>query len=188
MSKGNAIRIISGAQRGRRMPVLDLPGLRPTGNRQREVLFNWLQGHIVGARCLDVFAGTGALALEALSRDAREVVCLENNESASQALQGVLDEWGLAGRAEVHAVDALWFLGHSAPRVFDIVFIDPPFDADSWQATLDALVVGWIRSGSLIYLEYPAPHLPVRMPADWRVAKARTAGRIGMTLFEAAIA
>jgi len=188
VSKRNAIRIIAGEHRGRRLVVPDLPGLRPTGNRQRETLFNWLQATIAGARCLDVFAGSGALSLEALSRGAERTLCLERDPAACAALRRVLAEWGLTARAAVKQVDALGFLCRHVPEPFDLVFVDPPFQDDAWQRSIDALAGGWIRAGSLIYLEYPSPGAPVRLPPGWSEVKSRTTGRIGMSLLQVAAA
>ena len=103
MPARNSVRIIGGAWRGRRVPFPDLPGLRPTPDRIRETLFNWLQHSIVDTRCLDLFAGSGALGLEALSRGARTAVFVEQAPEAAQSLREQLARLGAAVRAEVHA-------------------------------------------------------------------------------------
>ena len=130
----NFVRIIGGGWRGRRVSFPDSPGLRPTPDRVRETLFNWLQHSIVDTRCLDLFAGSGALGLEALSRGAREVVFVEQAQAAARALQGELQRLGGAARARVMELGAARFL-RSAPATvggpFDVVFLDPPFGRDA---------------------------------------------------------
>ncbi len=134
MKKGNkenrkrqgSVRIIGGKWRGRRLPVRDLPGLRPSGDRSRETLFNWLQASVEGAVCVDLFAGSGALGLEAASRGAAEVVLVEKLRAAVSDLRAVL----LALKADQVTViesDALQWLGSCPPQSVDIAFIDPPF-------------------------------------------------------------
>src|SRR5690606_15336453 len=120
------IRIIGGTLRGSRLDVPDRPGLRPTADRVRETLFNWLQPVLPGARCLDAFAGTGALGLEAASRGAASVLALERDPALATALRAAVQRLG-ATTVEVHAADALAWLARPPDRRFDIVFLDPPF-------------------------------------------------------------
>src|ERR1700729_3505697 len=122
----NSVRIIAGVWRGRRIHFPELPALRPTPDRVRETLFNWLQHSVADARCLDLFAGSGALGLEALSRGAKEVVFVEQAVAASRALQEQLTRFGGERKGRVTEMGATRFLrGPATP--FDIVFLDPPF-------------------------------------------------------------
>lgn len=150
------LRIISGRWRGRRLSVPTLPGLRPTGDRSREVLFNWLQGEIRNARCLDLFAGTGALGLEAASRGAVEVVLVEHDRNLSRRLIEIAGEWPGGDVLEVVNADALRWLAR-AEGPFEIVFVDPPFDAGVYGETLRALTrPGLLARDAIVYVESAA--------------------------------
>src|SRR6202041_2575159 len=130
----NSVRIIGGGWRGRRVNFPDLPGLRPTPDRVRETLFNWLQHAVVGSRCLDLFAGSGALGLEALSRGAKELVFVEQAVAASRTLQEQLVRLGGERKGRVVEMGAARYLRTAAQPgggPFDIVFLDPPFDRDA---------------------------------------------------------
>lgn len=172
--KSNSIRIIAGKCRGRRLPVPDVEGLRPTTDRVRETLFNWLMHDIADSRCLDVFAGSGALGLESLSRGAQQVHFFESNELAVksinhniQLLQSDLQE----KNTRVIMGDALKLLEGIASDPFDIVFLDPPFKADVIQQCVDLLEKnGWLSEASLIYLEYDKQRNLV-LPAHWKLFK-----------------
>lgn len=132
------VRLIGGRWKRSKLPVLDAPGLRPTPDRLRETLFNWLGQDLAGLRCLDAFAGTGALGLEAASRGAAEVLLLERDSRLAQALRATCERLGAAG-VQVQAVDALrWMSAQGPGAAFDVVFVDPPFDRDLWGAALDA--------------------------------------------------
>ena len=120
------VRIIGGQWRGTRLPVPDLPGLRPSGDRSRETLFNWLQTHIHGARCVDLFAGSGVLGLEAASRGAAEVILVEKSKQVAQDLRTSLKRLN-AERVEVIETDAINWLALCKAQSMDIMFIDPPF-------------------------------------------------------------
>src|SRR6202051_2311293 len=137
----NSVRIIGGGWRGRRVSFPDIPGLRPTPDRVRETLLNWLQRDIAGARCLDLFAGSGALGLEALSRGAKEVVFVEQAVAASRALQEQLTRLGGAGKSQVVEMGAARYL-RSPARPFDIVFLDPPFGRDALAEYVPMLDTG----------------------------------------------
>lgn len=175
------IRIIAGRWRGRRLEVPQAPGLRPTPDRVRETLFNWLAPHIEGARCLDLFAGTGALCLEALSRGAGEVIMVEQAPHAAQALRANLERLG-AVNAEVANRDAVEYLGQP-PAPFDIIFIDPPFQSDL-VAVCAALIEerGWLKPGGLIYIETPSSLKPLPIPDVWELVRSKTAGQVGYHL------
>ncbi len=174
-SGGGRIRIIGGRHRGRRLPVPDHRGLRPTTDRVRETLFNWLQPAITGARCLDLFAGSGALGLEAASRGAARVVMLERAAAVARQLErnaATLDEAWI----EVVHTDAMRWLGQDA-RPFDIVFIDPPF-ADGLLApacqSLDRH--GWLAPAALVYLEWPTRGPAPVLPTGWTLSREKQAG------------
>lgn len=147
------IRIIGGQWRGRKLTVVDSPGLRPTGDRARETLFNWLSPGIHGARCLDLFAGSGALGLEAASRGAAEVTLVERQTDLARALSNVAESWPGGERIKVVLADAMGWL-QSAPGPFDLVFIDPPFDAKLQGRVLAELLrPGLLADGARIYVE-----------------------------------
>lgn len=174
------LRIIGGAHRGRIVPVPDAAGLRPTGDRVRETLFNWLQADIEGARCLDLFAGTGALALEAASRRASRVLAVESDPALAGALQRTAAEWG-AEAIEVHAGEALLYLA-GPPEPFDIVFLDPPFGSGLLEKAAARLTAGWLAPGALVYTEADAGERPV-LPAEWRPHREKRAGHVAFRLY-----
>lgn len=145
------VRIIAGRWRGSKLDVPDVAGLRPSSDRVRETLFNWLQGHIPGARCLDLFAGSGALGFEAASRGAAQVVMIERDPLAVAALRASHARLGGEG-VEILAADALAWLARTPDRAFDVVFVDPPFAAGVHQKTLDALA-RWLAPGAQVYVE-----------------------------------
>ena len=175
------LRIIGGRWRGRRLDVFESEGLRPTPDRVRETLFNWLQPYIAGANCLDLFAGTGALCLEALSRGAADVVMVEKAPPVAQRLHQHVERLEAAG-AEVVLADAEEFL-QRPPRAFDIVFLDPPFKSNL-IAECAVLVEarGWIKPGGLIYIEAPSRMSELTLPATWELIRSRKAGQVGYHL------
>lgn len=176
------LRIIGGQWRGRKLSFPDLEGLRPTGDRIRETLFNWLAPRLPGSRCLDLFAGSGALGLEALSRGAGETLLLEKNPAAAAQLRANLDRLGCElGR--VITTDSLDWLARETPRPFDLVFIDPPFDAGLWQACIDQLANrSWLAEGAGIYLETD-PDRALQTPDTWRLHRDKTSGQVRYRLF-----
>ncbi|HEY3850664.1 MAG TPA: 16S rRNA (guanine(966)-N(2))-methyltransferase RsmD [Steroidobacteraceae bacterium] len=185
----NSVRIIGGSWRGRRVRFPDSPGLRPTPDRVRETLFNWLQHSIAGARCLDLFAGSGALGLEALSRGAREVVFVEQAFAPAATLAEELKRFeggDLGGsRGRIAQMSAERFLG--APgEPFDVIFLDPPFGLDAlpeYVRLIDA--GGWVASGGWIYLESARSTGPPAMPPRWNLLKSKSAGEVGYHLARA---
>lgn len=146
------VRIIGGKWRNTRLPVADADGLRPTSDRARETLFNWLQPALPGARVLDLFAGSGALGLEALSRGAAEALLVERDPRLAQALEASVQRLG--AQARVVRGDASAFLRAPLHGRFDLVFLDPPFDAALWQPVLAALPP-WLADTAWLYLESP---------------------------------
>lgn len=177
------LRIIGGEWRGRKLAFPAIEGLRPTGDRLRETLFNWLQWQLPRARCLDLFAGSGALGLEALSRGAAQVQFVELDRTAARAISGHLQLLGSKG-SKVFNGSASAFL-QQAPQPFDIVFVDPPFSGDLWQQTLAALQQGWLAPGALVYIESPK-HTDMALPADWELLKEKRSGQVCMRLLRTA--
>lgn len=173
-------RIIAGSWRRRRFRFPDLPGIRPSPDRVRETLFNWLMHRISGARCLDLFAGSGALGLEALSRGAAQVVFVDQERHTVDALRGHLQALH-AGNAQVLQTEALAFL-QGPSQAFDVVFLDPPYSSELLMRSFDALVKhGWLTAQSLVYLEYPEAAAPA-LPATWELFRKGRAGRVGFAL------
>lgn len=180
------VRIIGGEWRGRKLPVLEQAGLRPTPDRVRETLFNWLAPMISGARCLDLFAGTGANCLEALSRGAAEAVMVERAKHvAAQLRQNVATL--KADGAEVVETDALDYLKRTA-QAFDIVFLDPPFASDL-IAQCSALIEqrGWLKPGGLVYVEAPQTMQPLPIPSSWTLHRGKSAGAVGYYLYRVGV-
>jgi len=167
--------------RGRRWRFPDVPDIRPTPDRVRETLFNWLAPRIVGARCLDLFAGSGALGLESVSRGAASVVFVEQNAAIAKALGSLIAEWNIT-QARVERADAFaWLRGTSQP--FDIVFLDPPF-ASGLLAPAATLLEqkGWLAPEALIYVENAAREALPALPSAWQERKTGRAGEVGYHL------
>ena len=182
------LRIIAGQWRGRRWRFPIGPDIRPTPDRVRETLFNWLAPQIRGARVLDLFAGSGALGLESLSRGAAHATFVDADARAVSALHERCMEWSSASReagtpvgsAEFHRADALAFLAGRPAAPFDIVFLDPPFGAGLWGKVASRLESGgWLAPEAFIYLEAPVGELPLGLPPTlqpWRDGKAGEVG------------
>jgi 16S rRNA (guanine966-N2)-methyltransferase len=178
------LRIVAGKWKSRNLKIASAPGLRPTSERIRETLFNWLSPRIHGARCLDLFAGTGALGLEALSRGAATVTFVERSREAVTSLRQACDELGADG-VTIHSVDALRFLDSKQDEAFDLVFLDPPF-ADDSLAVLCRLLNdgGHLSKGARIYLEQDKRQTPPELPEGWVVAREKTAGNVRYSLLD----
>ncbi|MGZ5798772.1 MAG: 16S rRNA (guanine(966)-N(2))-methyltransferase RsmD [Caldimonas sp.] len=149
------VRVIGGAWKRSKLPVADLPGLRPTPDRVRETLFNWLGQSLEGWRCVDAFAGSGALGFEAASRGAAEVVLLERDGALVASLQATRERLH-AQAVRVERADALQWLARAAPGSVDLVFVDPPFDSALLVPALGA-AVRIVRAGGFVYVEGPEP-------------------------------
>ena len=176
------MRIIAGAWRGRRIHFPDMPALRPTPDRVRDTLFNWLQHSGAQSRCLDLFAGSGALGLEALSRGAKEAVFVEQFPAAARALQEQLVRFGGAGKGRVMEMGAARFLRTPADP-FDIAFLDPPFGKDALAEYMPMLDEGnWLKVGGLVYLENERLAGEPKLPAHWELLKSKSAGEVGYHL------
>ncbi len=179
------IRIIGGRLRNSRLDVPDLPGLRPTAERVRETLFNWLAPVIDGARCLDLCAGTGALGIEALSRGAASVQFVEREPRAVQALRGNLDRLKAAA-GQVAATDAAVFL-RQPPQAYDLAFLDPPFALDLWTPLAQQLETGgWLGARAWIYVESPRDTVPA-LPPNWLAQREGHAGEVRFALYRRAL-
>lgn len=168
------LRLIGGDFRRRQLPVLDRPGLRPTPDRVRETLFNWLTTAVPGARVLDLFAGTGALGLEALSRGARQAVFVERDAQVARQLADNLRALEATERAQLVTADAQAFLA-GAPSPFSLVFLDPPFRQGLAGTCCRALEAGWLAEEALIYVETESS-LPPEVPASWQLHREVRAG------------
>ena len=184
MSKArNQLRIIGGQWRGRKLSFPEIPGLRPTPDRVRETLFNWLAPVIAGARCLDLFAGSGALGFEALSRDAAQVVLIDNQAAVVKQLRTNLTLLQ-TGAAEVIKAEAVAYLNGPATP-FDVVFLDPPYQTDWLPRCIERLEQGgWLSAHAWIYLEAPAKVGLPPLPKSWRVYRSKTTGEVGYHLVE----
>lgn len=177
-ARNHRIRIIGGLHRGRKLAFPDLPGLRPTGDRIRETLFNWLQPYIQGARCLDLFAGSGALGLESASRGAGEVVMLDQSPQVVRQLEQHKTTLGLQ-QIRILQADALSWLEGPAASPFDLVFLDPPFADELLIPVCDKLEKqGWLASGARIYLEDDAGRAFDGLPRNWELQKEKQAGQV----------
>jgi len=177
-----SLRIIGGQYRGRRIRFPEAPGLRPTGDRMRETVFNWLREIVLDARCLDLFAGSGALGLEALSRGAAFVHFNDYYRPAVQAISETLQTFQIHS-AKISALPWQKVLDITT-KPFDLVFIDPPFSKNLWQSIAEKLAQKNVLSPSAhIYLEMPKTQPELLLPANWKCIRHRTAGEVGYFLF-----
>jgi 16S rRNA (guanine966-N2)-methyltransferase len=181
------LRIIGGEWRGRKLRFPAGTSIRPTPDRVRETLFNWLSGRIAGVRALDLFAGSGALGLEALSRGAAAATFVDSDARAGAALRERLDAWG-ARDARVVRADALaWLAGgpdaDTRTTPYALVFLDPPFAAGLLAAACQRLESGgWLAQQAWIYLEAPAREALPDLPSGWEVVRTGAAGEVGYHL------
>jgi 16S rRNA (guanine966-N2)-methyltransferase len=198
------LRIVGGTHRGRRWRFPADTSIRPTPDRVRETLFNWLAPRIAGARCLDAFAGSGALGLEALSRGASEVVFVERAPTVAAAISDVLRAWGEPGGRVITADTGRWLSAGAAAGTtddrsaypaerpggaitpsapFGIVFLDPPFDAGVLGETARVLSQGWLADDARIYIEHAADTPLPALPVGWQALKSGRAGAVGYHLY-----
>jgi len=175
----NRLRIIGGRWRGRKLSFPDALGLRPTGDRLRETLFNWLQVHLPERRCLDLFAGSGALGFEAASRAAAEVVLVEANPQVARSLAANI-ELLKADQIRLVSGKAQSYL-QQTPEPFDLVFLDPPFADAVLPEIFSLLEQGWLAEGALIYIEQPL-RTELVFPAGWQILKEKQAGQVQVWL------
>ncbi|MFT3761757.1 MAG: 16S rRNA (guanine(966)-N(2))-methyltransferase RsmD [Pseudoxanthomonas sp.] len=179
-----SVRIVGGRWRGTRLAVPDSPGLRPSGDRVRETLFNWLMPKLPGARVLDLFAGTGALGLEALSRGAAQATLVERDPALAANLRAAVDRLGAQGRATVVQADALDWLPAQADAAFDIAFVDPPFALDLWRPALERLLPK-LAADAWLYVESAAGVVP-ELPHAWALHREGRTREARYALYRAA--
>ena len=184
-----SLRIIGGEWRGRKIPFATVIGLRPTQDRVRETLFNWLSGPVVGARCLDLFAGTGALGLEALSRGAKHVTFVDLSNIATTSLKDNLNQLPLAGDQTTLVEQKSsfdWLKNYQATEAFaeqggqyQVVFLDPPFALALVPDILKALLTGnCLAHGAMIYVEQAQPLAELDLPSPWKLHRSKKAGQV----------
>lgn len=177
------LRIIGGEWRSRRFAFPDGPGLRPTPDRVRETLFNWLAPYIEGTRVLDPFTGSGALYLEALSRGAREALALDLNPDSVAALRGTLDTL-CCGTGQLLQADALRYLANQAATPYDLVFLDPPFNLGLLQPVCTLLEErGWLANDAWVYTESEAAPSSLGLPGNWRLHREKKTGNVHYALW-----
>lgn len=183
-AKVSQLRIIGGEWRSRRLSFFEAEGLRPTPDRVRETLFNWLAAYVPGARVLDPFAGSGALYLEALSRGAKEALALELNGSTLQSLRQQLQVLNCQS-AELVQADALAYLAQQPARPFDLVFLDPPFHQGLLAPACSLLEQrGWLSVRAWIYTESEQSPATLGLPASWRLHREKQAGQVYYALWQ----
>lgn len=184
-----SLRIIGGEWRGRKIPFATVIGLRPTQDRVRETLFNWLSGPVVGARCLDLFAGTGALGLEALSRGAKHVTFVDLSNIATTSLKDNLKQLPLAADQTTLVEQKSsfdWLKNYQATEAFaeqggqyQVVFLDPPFALALVPDILKALLTGnCLAHGAMIYVEQAQPLAELDLPSPWKLHRSKKAGQV----------
>lgn len=191
MSRGsNQLRIIGGEWRGRKLRFPDAPNLRPTPDRVRETIFNWLMPVIHGARCLDLFAGSGALGLEALSRGAAFTLFVDSHKKVTQALQAHLELLNANDKAEVNQNDSIKFLKNPCDikdHAYDLVFLDPPYHLDLMEKAIPLLEEhNWLTPNAMLYLEIEKRQSLPELPGNWEKLKEKTAGEVNYFLFQRA--
>jgi len=177
----NRVRIVGGEWRGRPLRFPAVTGLRPTPDRVRETLFNWLQHRVAGSRCLDLYAGSGALGLEALSRGAAAVVFVDTEPAVTRHLAERLREFACDRGLIVHAAAERYLDGPA--QAFDVIFLDPPFAAPVLSGICRRIEDGgWLAAGGLAYLECPAAAGVPELPAGWTLLRSKRAGEVGYHL------
>ncbi|MCB1689909.1 MAG: 16S rRNA (guanine(966)-N(2))-methyltransferase RsmD [Halioglobus sp.] len=182
--KQRQVRIIGGRWRGRKLAFSPAEGLRPTGDRIRETLFNWLAPHIQGARCADLFAGSGALGLEALSRGASHCDFIDSAGDALSQIKQHLATLRAQDQGSCHATTAQQFL-RQAGKPYDIVFIDPPFNRQLVEPVCAALALGdLLTSAALIYVETAATEPSPLVLAHWLLHREKVSGGVAYRLFQ----
>ena len=184
-----SVRIIAGDWRGRRIEVQSGSELRPTPDRVRETLFNWLQPVLPGKRCLDLYAGTGVLGLEALSRGAADCWFVERDARVAGALEatllrllGAADNGASVRRGRVLATDACRWLANPPTTTFQVVFLDPPYAADNLAELCTLLARGWLADNAFVYLEMPRSRELPGLPSGWQLHRESQAGDVRFAL------
>ena len=185
MAKGtNQLRIIGGEWRGRKLRFPDAPNLRPTPDRVRETIFNWLAPMIQGAHCLDLFAGSGALGLEAISRGAAFTTFVDSHKKVTQALESHLDLLNANDKAKIFTIDGVKFLKGEVKK-YDLVFLDPPYHLDFLKKVIPLLEENnWLKDNAMLYLEIEKRQSLPELPSNWQQLKEKTAGEVNYFLFQ----
>ena len=183
-SQPGRLRIVAGIWRSRLLEIAEVPGLRPTSSRIRETVFNWLSPRIAGAHCLDLFAGTGALGLEALSRGAASCDFVENSSKAAKTLRANIAMLE-SPAARVHESKAQDFLRQAGARQYEILFLDPPFAADLLPELCRLIEAGNLLTyDARIYVEEDRNQPMFELPERWQVLKSKETGNVRYSLLE----
>jgi 16S rRNA (guanine966-N2)-methyltransferase len=180
--KTGHIRLISGKHRGRKLPVLMAEGLRPTTDRVKETVFNWLMPYISQSHCLDCFTGAGSLGFEAVSRGAKQVTLIELNNVAVKQLQTNKARLK-AGNVDIFQCDTVNYLQEKPKQTYDIVFVDPPFRKNLVTKTAQLLSQGWLAEQALVYVEMEAEAVTI-LPNNWQLVKEKVAGQVAYRLYQ----
>lgn len=179
------VRIIAGLWKGRKLPVLNAEGLRPTTDRVKETLFNWLMNDITHSRCLDCFAGSGSLGIEALSRQAKAVVFLEKFANAAKQLKQNLQTIKSDKGSVIHTDTLNYLAQKNSGEPFDIVFINPPFNLGFIPQVLKLLAENnWLAENAILYVETEKNHPPLQLPEGWQILKEKNAGMVTSRLIQ----
>ncbi|MGB0732884.1 MAG: 16S rRNA (guanine(966)-N(2))-methyltransferase RsmD [Pontibacterium sp.] len=178
------LRIIGGEWRSRKVPFVAQDGLRPTHDRVRETLFNWLQTQVPGAHCLDLFSGSGALGLEALSRGAESMIFIEQSSVSASQLKANLNTLKCTSANVINGDALQWLASQTCPTPIDIVFMDPPFNKDFTQRTCEALEAqGCLSQTAWIYVEVEKD-LQWQPPINWRCHREKVSGQVKFSLYQ----
>ena len=178
-NQANTLRIVAGDLRSRRITFPANGAIRPTGDRIRETLFNWLQSHTHNSVCLDLFAGSGALGIEAISRGANEVMFIEKESSIASALRSNLELLNITNGHVIHDDALSWIKAHNSAKPFDIVFLDPPFSSELLVESCELLERSdMLSSQCLIYIELAQSISEIKLPTNWKSVKGKQAGHI----------
>jgi len=181
-STKGSIRIIAGKHRGRKLPVLMAEGLRPTTDRVKETVFNWLMPYVQEANCLDCFAGSGSLGFEAMSRGAQKVTLLELNKTAVNQLKANKQLLN-AESINIYHVDTLEYLKTNI-EAYDLIFLDPPFRKQLVEQCAVLLNSGWLTENAVIYVEMEANDNCQQLPNNWTLLKEKIAGQVSYQLYQ----
>ncbi|WP_082825507.1 16S rRNA (guanine(966)-N(2))-methyltransferase RsmD [Marinomonas sp. TW1] len=182
-TKVSKLRIIAGEWRSRQLPIPNVEGLRPTPDRVRETLFNWINPYLPGAVCADLFCGSGALGLEALSRGAKHLTFVDSAKLVTKQMTDNLATLQ-AQQAQVIQQTADAYLSQPANQAFDIVFLDPPFRKGWLEKIIPLLEQGWLAERALVYIEMEKETPLTALPEHWQLSKEKVAGQLVYRLFD----
>lgn len=182
-TKLSKLRIIAGEWRSRQLPIPNVEGLRPTPDRVRETLFNWINPYVPGANCGDFFCGSGALGFEALSRGAKHLTFVDSSKVVTQQMAENLTTLNVKN-ASVVTQNAAAFLESTPPTPLDIIFLDPPFRKGWLTQIIPLLEKGWLAERAFVYLEMEKETDLPDLPEHWTLSKEKIAGQLVYRLFE----